>query len=199
MVRVVRSNFENSFVALEAALKDAHFVAIDEEMTGIDLSDKQWRHSRADSAAVRYRKMAAVAERFSLIQFGVCPFVARDAGGGAPFPCDATAEGAPLVAHPFGVFVFPECDARHVTLSPSSIAFLRAHDMDFNAWLSQGVPYVDAAGEARLRRAHERDSGGGGGGGGGDNIIELASLRSADAEFVRSALASVAELSLIHI
>ena len=155
MVRVVRSNFENSFVAFEAALKDAQFVAIDEEMTGIDLSDKQWRYSRADSAAVRYRKMAAVAERFSLIQFGVCPFVPRD-GAAAPFPLDATAEGAPLVAHPFGVFVFPEGDQRHITLSPTSIAFLRSHDMDFNAWLSHGVPYVDAAGEARLRRAHER-------------------------------------------
>ena len=35
MVRAVRSNFENSFVALEAALKDAQFVAIDEEMTGM--------------------------------------------------------------------------------------------------------------------------------------------------------------------
>merc|ERR1719330_1372433 len=33
----------------------------------------------------------------------------------------------------------------------SSICFLRDHGMDFNKWIREGIPYVDAAGAKKLR------------------------------------------------
>jgi hypothetical protein len=36
-------------------------------------------------------------------------------------------------------------------MSPGAIAFLRQHSMDFQKWVYSGVPFVDRAGEQKLR------------------------------------------------
>jgi hypothetical protein len=201
MVRVTKANFEPAYAAFAGNLSDAAFVAIDLEMSGIQISGPD-EHSLSDGPAVRYRKMCAVATRYSVIQFGICPFVAASAGAPAGDVLDAVATADALVAAPFAVFTFPHAGARDrpdssrdVVLSPSAIAFLRHHGMDFQAWIGGGVPYVDARGEAKLRGAlAEREAAADAAASGAPPSagIDLAGLRPADAAFVAAELARAA-------
>jgi poly(A)-specific ribonuclease len=54
-------------------------------------------------------------------------------------------------AAPYNFYVIPEGD-RNVTFEVQTMIFLRNHDMDFNRWLYDGVPYVNAQEEATLRK-----------------------------------------------
>lgn len=70
---VTKSNFEETLIDLTTHVKSADFVAIDLEMTGITSSP--WRESfEFDRHDVRYLKMKDSAEKFAVVQFGVCPF-----------------------------------------------------------------------------------------------------------------------------
>jgi len=132
---VTRHNFQSVVGELEALLDRCEFVAIDEEMTGIF---GEQRVSPANTLADNYPLQKAVAERFAIIQIGVCPFV-KD-----PSHPDG------WVAHPFNFFVFPE-GGKDIVLSPASVAFNLKNGMDFQKWISQGVPYVTTAVEKALR------------------------------------------------
>lgn len=70
---VTRSNFETTLNELRAHVKAADFVAIDLEMTGV--TSAPWRDSlEFDRYDVRYLKVKDSAEKFAVVQFGVCPF-----------------------------------------------------------------------------------------------------------------------------
>lgn len=70
---VTRSNFETTLNDLRALVKAADFVAIDLEMTGV--TSAPWRDSlEFDRYDVRYLKVKDSAEKFAVVQFGVCPF-----------------------------------------------------------------------------------------------------------------------------
>ncbi|RRT57277.1 hypothetical protein B296_00024011 [Ensete ventricosum] len=70
---VTRSNFEPALEDLRARVREADFVAIDLEMTGV--TSAPWRDSfEFDRSDVRYLKLKDSAEKFAVVQFGVCPF-----------------------------------------------------------------------------------------------------------------------------
>lgn len=70
---VTRSNFETTLNDLRTHVKAADFVAIDLEMTGV--TSAPWRDSlEFDRYDVRYLKVKDSAEKFAVVQFGVCPF-----------------------------------------------------------------------------------------------------------------------------
>lgn len=70
---VTRSNFERTLNDLRTHVKAADFVAIDLEMTGV--TSAPWRDSlEFDRYDVRYLKVKDSAEKFAVVQFGVCPF-----------------------------------------------------------------------------------------------------------------------------
>ena len=70
---VTRSNFELSLADLRRHVRDSDFVAIDLEMTGV--TSAPWRESfEFDRFDVRYLKVKDSAEKFAVVQFGVCPF-----------------------------------------------------------------------------------------------------------------------------
>lgn len=70
---VTKSNFESSLNDLRRHVKDADFVAIDLEMTGV--TSAPWRESfEFDRFDIRYLKVKDSANKFAVVQFGVCPF-----------------------------------------------------------------------------------------------------------------------------
>ncbi|KAI6681328.1 hypothetical protein NL676_035209 [Syzygium grande] len=70
---VTRSNFEPALESLRDHVRAADFVAVDLEMTGV--TSVPWRESfEFDRYDVRYLKVKDSAEKFAVVQFGVCPF-----------------------------------------------------------------------------------------------------------------------------
>lgn len=70
---VTRSNFETALAELQPIIRAADFVAIDLEMTGV--SSAPWREAfEFDRYDVSYLKVKDSAEKFAVLQFGVCPF-----------------------------------------------------------------------------------------------------------------------------
>ncbi|KAG1355381.1 putative Poly(A)-specific ribonuclease PARN-like [Cocos nucifera] len=71
--KVTSSNFEPALEELRVRVREADFVAIDLEMTGI--TSAPWRDAfEFDRSDVRYLKVKDSAEKFTVVQCGVCPF-----------------------------------------------------------------------------------------------------------------------------
>lgn len=70
---VTKLNFEAALSELRTHVRAADFVAVDLEMTGI--TSAPWRESlEFDRFDIRYLKVKDSAEKFAVVQFGVCPF-----------------------------------------------------------------------------------------------------------------------------
>lgn len=70
---VTKSNFEATLAELRRHVKEADFVSIDLEMTGV--TSAPWRDSfDFDRHDIQYLKIKDSAEKFAVVQFGVCPF-----------------------------------------------------------------------------------------------------------------------------
>lgn len=70
---VTKSNFEPALAELRRHVREADFVSIDLEMTGV--TSAPWRESfDFDRPDIQYLKIKDSAEKFAVIQFGVCPF-----------------------------------------------------------------------------------------------------------------------------
>ena len=73
---VDRHNFEQALQEIEGLLKSGRcrFVALDQEMTGIRNPPGE-QEQRDDLPFERYQKSKKVAQRFNVIQVGLCLFV----------------------------------------------------------------------------------------------------------------------------
>uniref|UniRef100_A0A453C689 Uncharacterized protein n=1 Tax=Aegilops tauschii subsp. strangulata TaxID=200361 RepID=A0A453C689_AEGTS len=71
--QVTRGNLAEALEELRARVRDAAFVGIDLEMSGV--TSAPWRDTfELDRADVRYLKLRDSAKRFAVLQLGVCPF-----------------------------------------------------------------------------------------------------------------------------
>lgn len=71
--KVTKSNFASALEELRAQVRASDFVAVDLEMTGV--TSAPWREAfEFDRSDVRYSKVKDSAEKFAVVQFGVCPF-----------------------------------------------------------------------------------------------------------------------------
>lgn len=136
---VTKSNFESSLNDLRRHVKDADFVAIDLEMTGI--TSAPWRESfEFDRFDIRYLKVKDSAEKFAVVQFGVCPF-----------RWDAQQQS--FIAHPYNFYVFPRQEITGANASceflcqTTSIDFLAKYQFDFNMCVREGVSYLSRSQE----------------------------------------------------
>ncbi|KAJ6314480.1 hypothetical protein OIU78_018039 [Salix suchowensis] len=131
---VTQSNFESAVADLKTHLKAADFVAIDLEMTGV--ASAPWRESlEFDRFDVKYLKVKDSAEKFAVVQFGVCPF-----------------RWDPLrlsfIAHPHNFYIFPrqevptDSSSCEFLCQTTSMDFLAKYHFDFNACIRQGVSYL---------------------------------------------------------
>ncbi|CAA6672445.1 unnamed protein product [Spirodela intermedia] len=139
--KVTKSNFTSALEELRAQVRASDFVAVDLEMTGV--TSAPWREAfEFDRSDVRYSKVKDSAEKFAVVQFGVCPF-----------RWDDTKES--FVAHPHNFYIFPRgelsidgpCNEFHC--QTTSINFLAKYQFDFNACIYEGISYLSRAQEAK--------------------------------------------------
>jgi hypothetical protein len=85
-----------------------------------------------DSPEERFIKYKQIAEKYKIIQVGICTY-------------KKTAEKE-YIAKPYNFYVFPEDNSgtNNLVLETSAILFNRDHKMDFNKWIYQGIPYMNA-------------------------------------------------------
>lgn len=146
-MQVRRDNFPAVFPHFKELLAECDFYAVDEEMTGISVPEVTESITFDPQEAYTSKRLAA--SRYSIIQVGVCLF--RKVPSSSPV--------ARYVAHPFNFLLFPqyaddyttEERAGDVVVSPSALAFLRKHGMDFQRWVYGGMAFCDAARETALR------------------------------------------------
>jgi len=135
---VNKDNFDEVCQEIEELLPTCEFYSIDEEMSGIHLSN--CKESRGDIPEVRYQKMKQVASYYNIIQFGICLWhKASEAPGD-------------YKVRAYNVYTFPETGS--IKLDGSAITFLKGHNMDFQKWFYEGVPYATAAKEEEYREKY---------------------------------------------
>ncbi|KAL0550194.1 hypothetical protein IC582_014698 [Cucumis melo] len=141
---VTKSNFEAALSELRSHVRAADFVAVDLEMTGI--TSAPWRDLlEFDRFDVRYLNVKDSAEKFAVVQFGVCPF-----------RWDSAKKS--FVAHPHNFFIFPrheiEVDgpSSEFLCRTTSLEFLAKYQFDFNACIYEGISYLSRAHEDAARK-----------------------------------------------
>uniref|UniRef100_A0A0E0KRN7 Uncharacterized protein n=1 Tax=Oryza punctata TaxID=4537 RepID=A0A0E0KRN7_ORYPU len=132
--QVTRGNLAEALEGLRARVRDAAFVGIDLEMSGV--TSAPWRDTlELDRADVRYLKLRDSAERFAALQLGVCPFRWDPAKSA-------------FVAHPHNFFIFPrneflnDCSSHEFLCQTTSIDFLAKYQFDFNTCFREGIYYL---------------------------------------------------------
>ncbi|CAG9574198.1 conserved hypothetical protein [Leishmania major strain Friedlin] len=156
-MQVRRDNFPAVFPHFQELLRTCDFYAIDEEMTGIGVPEVTETITFAPSETYHSKRLAA--SRYSIIQVGVCLFRRIPVSSGAAAAGFGTLAPPRYAAYPFNFLLFPqfaddytaEERAGDVVVSPSALAFLRRHGMDFQRWVYDGMAFCDASREAALR------------------------------------------------
>ncbi|KAM0995617.1 hypothetical protein ACFX13_005773 [Malus domestica] len=141
---VTKSNFEPALADLRRHVAAADFVAIDLEMTGI--TSAPWRDSlEFDRADVCYLKVKDSAEKFAVLQFGVCPF-----------RWDSSKRS--FIAHPHNFYIFPRQElpvagpTYEFLCQTTSIDFLAKYQFDFNVCIHEGISYLSRGQESEALR-----------------------------------------------
>ncbi|XP_053392664.1 poly(A)-specific ribonuclease PARN-like isoform X3 [Mercenaria mercenaria] len=141
-MEITRKNFQESLEVIESAVKEASFIAIDGEFTG--LNHAGLTHTAVfDTPEERYHKLVQGSGDFMLIQFGLCAFI-----------YDGSTKK--YTAKPFNFYIFPRPFSRaapdvRFSCQSSSLDFLMSQGFDFNKWIRDGIPYLRPVDEARLK------------------------------------------------
>lgn len=105
-------------------LPDADFVAIDEEMTGIQLPHSG-RPRKEQPPSERYAAQKLVPERYSIIQLGIALHKGRQ-------------------VRRYNFYAFPASDSsREIVMNPSAVHFLNQHHMSFDVWTKHGIHFCN--------------------------------------------------------
>ena len=129
-MNVTKQNFETVAAEIEQLLPSAAFVAIDEEMTGIGMDE-----TKADTPAKRYLEMRQVASKYNIVQFGMALVHEKETEGELP------AGSKCFEVRPYNFYIFPE--KGEVNMEVSAIAFNSKHNMSWDTWIKEGVPYMN--------------------------------------------------------
>ncbi|KAI8075056.1 CAF1 family ribonuclease-domain-containing protein [Gongronella butleri] len=135
-MEVLKGEFEVMLPSIREALKEADFIAIDAEFTGLKPPDVSY-HTQ-DDPQTRYTKVCESVRTYTVIQYGVCAF-------------KTTHEG--VKAKPFNFYIFPnESDdfrsTRSFVSDASSLVFLANNQFDFNKMVRCGIPYCNHSEQA---------------------------------------------------
>lgn len=182
MVNVTKANFVEQSNDLLRHLPTAAFVAIDEEMTGISIPGTG-RPPKEQAPFQRYPVLKKVPERYAIIQLGIClfhpvvketPATATDenaasadtssTSSSSPTPSTTTTSPEWQVRR-YNFYMFPGADAsynstttREVVLNPSAVAFLNQHNMSFDLWSKQGIPFAtESEADSKLEKYVQKE------------------------------------------
>ncbi|XP_018394425.1 PREDICTED: poly(A)-specific ribonuclease PARN-like domain-containing protein 1 [Cyphomyrmex costatus] len=140
MIEVTNQNFNNVYPHLEHTLKNASFIAIDGEFTGIEGDDV--KNSLFDSVHERYEKNRNHIQPYIIIQFGISAF-------------QRVHDENEYTAEAFNFFLLPRSipsKNRHFLWQIISLEFLTMYGFDFNKLAYQGISYIDQVDRAVLQQ-----------------------------------------------
>lgn len=142
-MHVSNDSFNELLPQIVEDIKNAHFVAIDSEFTGLGTATKDFQYDVLDTLEQRYSKAAQVCRTFLPLQIGICTF-------------HYAPEEQQYVAKPYNFYVFPKTGSRifgldrHFSSQVSSLEFLQKNSFDWNKWIGQGIPFVNHEDEERI-------------------------------------------------
>nr|XP_031827939.1 pre-piRNA 3'-exonuclease trimmer-like isoform X1 [Nomia melanderi] len=139
MKDIIDKNFEESYPDVHSAIKEASFVAIDTEFTGIQSNDGQ-KYSFIDSLDKRYESLKKNIEPYIIIQCGIAAF-------------KKVPENSYTVKC-YNFYLLPRSvpyKNRQFLCQVSAMEFLSLHNFDFNRCLSEGVSYINQSEEEQLK------------------------------------------------
>eukprot|EP00933_Yihiella_yeosuensis_P035633 TRINITY_DN2922_c5_g1_i1.p1 TRINITY_DN2922_c5_g1~~TRINITY_DN2922_c5_g1_i1.p1 ORF type:complete len:515 (-),score=56.88 TRINITY_DN2922_c5_g1_i1:135-1679(-) len=138
------SNFRKVLADFESKLQGAEFVAIDTELTGVDLEGDP--DSFDESAQQRVDKQCCIAERYTLIQLGLTIVGRVENGTGHEH---LTFSSYNIYSFPY---VGPETSGRDQGFycQAPALQFNAQHNIDFNTWIKEGVPYMNREEESYI-------------------------------------------------
>ncbi|XP_018058085.1 PREDICTED: poly(A)-specific ribonuclease PARN-like domain-containing protein 1 isoform X1 [Atta colombica] len=131
MIEVTNQNFNKVYPHLEHTLKNASFIAVDGEFTGIESDDV--RNSLFDSIHERYEKNKSHIQPYIIIQFGISTF-------------QRVHDENKYTAEAFNFFLLPRTipsKNRHFLWQIRSLEFLTMYGFDFNKLACNGISYLD--------------------------------------------------------
>merc|ERR1740121_2012052 len=139
-----RRNFGKVLADFESRLQGADFVAIDTELTGVELEGKP--DTFDESADIRLDKCCRIAEKYTLIQLGLTVVGrGRESAEQSCFTCAS-----------YNLFAFPYVGPEHgswdvsFSCQASALQFNSTHRVNFNTWIGDGVSYLSREDERRL-------------------------------------------------
>lgn len=122
---ITRKSFTSDLPKIINAIKDADFISIDAEFSGLGPSIDY-----IDDLQSRYGKLRAAAMDYQLLQYGICTF-------------KWDSDKSMYLAQPFYAYLFPN-SGKTFKSSASSLAFLRKYNFDFNGWIDNGISYLSS-------------------------------------------------------
>ncbi|KAG5325773.1 PNDC1 ribonuclease, partial [Pseudoatta argentina] len=140
MIEVTNQNFNKVYPHLERTLKNAKFIAIDGEFTGIEGGDV--RNSLFDSIYERYEKNRNHIQPYIIIQFGISAF-------------QRVHDKNKYTAETFNFFLLPRTipsKNRHFLWQIESLEFLTMYGFNFNELAYNGISYLDQVDKTLLEQ-----------------------------------------------
>jgi len=146
-MEVTKDNFVKAFALLQSSIKDADFIAIDGEFTG--LSTLKGRRSSYDTLEEKFEKLRRGTSQFMLVQYGICLFTWNK-------------EKEVYEALPFTFYLFPRPYKRFYNdvmfmCQSSSLDFLANNGFDFNKLFHKGISYLSPWQDAKVKERLEKD------------------------------------------
>eukprot|EP00041_Stephanoeca_diplocostata_P029775 m.886728 g.886728 ORF g.886728 m.886728 type:complete len:659 (+) comp23629_c0_seq4:501-2477(+) len=136
VVNVTSRNWRGASCALLEAIKDADFVSIDTEMSGIGNS----RDRNAKSIDKRYQQVSELAASRAIIALGVACF--KKCVLDKPSSGDGGLGTAHTTTYTAAVFNISTMPRTKYWIEPSAATFLAEHGFDFNSQIQYGVRFT---------------------------------------------------------
>lgn len=136
-MEITKENWNKSTVdELLLSLSEADYIALDTELTGIDIKSKSFIEDMTE----RYLKLSKTSAKYSIMQLGLCTFKLRSEN-------TDTSHQLNYDVKPYNIYIFPEeyCE-KTVQLEVSAIYFNSKYNFDFNKWMKQGISFTNSNG-----------------------------------------------------
>ncbi len=128
-MELTRENYYDMEPKILEDIENCEFISFDLEFSGLILS----RFKIYDSPEENFQKNKYMAENYRIIQVGITPFIKKENNDKA------------YIAKPYNIYAFPseKQSNNRFDFFLETIIFNREHGIDFNKWISQGIPYLN--------------------------------------------------------